>query len=129
MSKRKIGDSLKELRTLHNYTQEYVAQEVGLSREWYNKLENDQETPTEKTLVKAADLYKISVEDIKNFDSKAIFSNVVSGTHNNLNQGYNFYQSEQISKSKDETIESLKAFNKELLEEVKFLKSELKKKK
>lgn len=105
-----IGENLKTIRQLKNYTQEYVAQQLNVSREWYIKLESDQEKASDKILSLAAKLYNIKVDDIKNFDSKAIFSNIVSGTHNNLNQGYNLYQNEKEINAKEETLSTLREF-------------------
>jgi transcriptional regulator with XRE-family HTH domain len=105
-----IGENLKTIRQLKNYTQEYVAQQLNVSREWYIKLESDQEKPSDKILSLAAKLYNIKIDDIKNFDSKAIFSNIVSGTHNNLNQGYNLYQNEKEINAKEETLSTLREF-------------------
>jgi len=116
-----IGENLKTIRQLKNYTQEYVAQQLNVSREWYIKLESDQEKPSEKILSLAAKLYKIKIDDIKNFDSKAIFSNIVSGTHNNLNQGYNLYQNEKEINAKEETLSTLREF-------IEALKTQLKEK-
>ena len=103
-----VSLKLKKMRLAHNYTQDYVSKQIQVSRKWYGMLENGEAEPKEENLIKIATLYNVTVEDIKNFDEKNIFSNNVSGSNNQFNQGYYFYQAEQTIQAQKETITTLK---------------------
>ncbi|NJL14751.1 MAG: helix-turn-helix transcriptional regulator [Microscillaceae bacterium] len=56
----KIGKKLRILRNLHDYTQESVAFQLGISQKTYSRLEKD-ESPLDTALIDCvAQLYKIS---------------------------------------------------------------------
>jgi transcriptional regulator with XRE-family HTH domain len=99
-----IATKLKRLRLNHNYTQEYVANQIGVSRKWYGMMESGEAEPKEENISSIAQFYNVTVEDIKNFDEKNIFTNHVTGSNNNFNQGYYFYQTEQTIDALRETI-------------------------
>lgn len=103
-----ISLKLKKMCLAHNFTQDYVAKQIQVSRKWYGMLENVEAEPKEENLIKIATLYKVTIEDIKNFDERNIFSNNVHGSNNQFNQGYYFYQAEQTILSQNETISTLK---------------------
>lgn len=59
-----ISRRLKELRTLHNYTQDYVASALGIVRQTYSHYETGKRTPNSEILFKLAGLYNISIDDL-----------------------------------------------------------------
>ena len=59
-----ISQRLKELRKLHNYTQDYVASALGIVRQTYSHYETGKRTPNSEILFKLAGLYNISVDDL-----------------------------------------------------------------
>ncbi len=64
MSSQILAAKLKELRKVHNYTQDYVATALGIVRQTYSHYEAGRRTPGPDTLFKLAGLYKISVDDL-----------------------------------------------------------------
>lgn len=64
MAKTLLPQRLKELRKLHNYTQDYVASALGIVRQTYSHYETGKRTPSPEILFKLAGLYNISVDDL-----------------------------------------------------------------
>ncbi len=63
-----IGKKLKELRIQQNLTQEMLSDLLGISRVNYTRYENDKVRPDYETLIKIADFYDVSLDDL--FDRK-----------------------------------------------------------
>jgi transcriptional regulator with XRE-family HTH domain len=108
-----IGEKIKKIRELKNYTQEYMAQKLEMTQAGYGKIERDESEVSYQKLSKIADILKVSVEDIINFNEKMIF-NVM---HNQTGNGYvvNNGLSDQEKKLYQQIIDQQK-------EEILFLK-------
>ena len=61
-----IGKKLKELRKSFNLTQEELAKKLGLSRVNYTRYETDKVKPDYDTLIRLADFYDVSLDEIFN---------------------------------------------------------------
>lgn len=59
-----LPQKLKELRKAHNYTQDYLAEVLGVVRQTYSHYETGKRTPDAEALYKLAGLYNISVDDL-----------------------------------------------------------------
>ena len=59
-----LAKRLKELRKAHVYTQDYVAEFLGLVRQTYSHYETGKRSPNPEILFKLAGLYSISVDDL-----------------------------------------------------------------
>ena len=64
MSTSMLSKRLKELRTVYNYTQDYVAEVIGSTRQTYSHYETGRRKPSTETLYKLAGLYNVSVDDL-----------------------------------------------------------------
>lgn len=64
MKKTLLPQKLKELRKVHNYTQDYLAEVLGVVRQTYSHYETGKRTPDAETLYKLAGLYNISIDDL-----------------------------------------------------------------
>ena len=65
-----LGERLKAVRMRYNMTQEFVAEQLGVSRQAVSKWESGKAEPSTANLLALAKLYDISVEDlIKNIQS------------------------------------------------------------
>ena len=65
-----LGERLKTVRMRYNMTQEFVAEQLGVSRQAGSKWECGKAEPSTANLLALAKLYDISVEDlIKNIQS------------------------------------------------------------
>ncbi|WP_316826678.1 helix-turn-helix transcriptional regulator [Pedobacter miscanthi] len=59
-----IGITLRRYRDKYHYTQQYVADVIGISRVAYRKWENNEVDFSISQLDKIAELYNISIHDI-----------------------------------------------------------------
>ncbi len=69
-----IGKKLYELRKQSGFTQDYVAEKLGVSAQAVSKWENDIACPDIMTLPNIAELYEITVDEL--FKNEDIQSNV-----------------------------------------------------
>ena len=59
-----LGETLKELRTERNMTQEFVAESLGVSRQAVSKWENGSSEPSTTNLIAIGKLYEIPPEEL-----------------------------------------------------------------
>lgn len=59
-----IGITLRRYRDKYNYTQQYVADVIGISRVAYRKWENNKVDFAMSQLAKIAELYEVPVHEI-----------------------------------------------------------------
>ena len=63
-----IGKKLRELRQAEGLTQQELSKRIGVSRVNYTRYETDASRPDYETLIKIADFYDVSLDEI--FDRK-----------------------------------------------------------
>ena len=61
-----LKDNLVTLRKLNGYSQGYVAERIGISRQAYAKWENGSTVPDIERASRLADIYGMSVDDLMN---------------------------------------------------------------
>lgn len=59
-----LGNQIRILRTAHNFTQEQMAVQLGISRQKYARIENGMNSITLEILVKIAEILDVYVSDI-----------------------------------------------------------------
>ena len=59
-----LGETLKELRTERNMTQEFVAESLGVSRQAVSKWENGSSEPSTSNLIAIGKLYGVAPEEL-----------------------------------------------------------------
>lgn len=64
MDEKKLGQYLKELRKSYNYTQEYVASHLDVSRQAYSHYETNRAIPSNDAFYKIANLYGVPIEPL-----------------------------------------------------------------
>ena len=74
MMEKTIGKKLYELRKQSGFTQDYVAEKLGVSAQAVSKWENDIACPDIMTLPNIANLYGISIDEL--FKNEEVKSNV-----------------------------------------------------
>ncbi|WP_255667766.1 helix-turn-helix transcriptional regulator [Flavobacterium sp. ENC] len=79
-----IKNKIKSIRELKNYTQEYMADQLGVTQAGYSKIEKGKTILSFVKLVEIARILEVSVEDILSFDSQRYFNNFnkVKGNNN-----------------------------------------------
>jgi transcriptional regulator with XRE-family HTH domain len=96
---------IKQIRELKNFTQEYVAQKLGLSTRAYSKIETGETQLTINRLNEISAILEVQPMEILGFDDKKIF-NINNSTGNN---GYNnIFFPDKLVQQYEETIQSLK---------------------
>lgn len=111
-----IGQKIKKLRELKNFTQSYVARELGITQSAYSKIEIGESELSYNKLGKIAEIFGMSPEEIVSFNEQMIF-NIM---HNQTGNGFiiNKWVSENEKKIYEEQITHLK-------EEIDYLKKVL----
>lgn len=61
-----LAARLKELRTAKHYTQDYVSSKLHITRSSYSNYENGTRTPSTESLIRLAQFYHISINDLLN---------------------------------------------------------------
>ena len=115
-----IGQKIKKVRELRNFTQDYVAAKIGITQEAYSKLESSKTNVSVQRMEQVADVLGIGIFDLMNFDeNKALFN--FSENQQNAQIGY-FGTNETIKELRD-LYEKIITQQKE---EIAFLRSLLK---
>lgn len=100
MSATRWGKKLRQLRAVHNYTQEHLANELGIRQNTYSLLETGTTEPSEERLSQIAAVYGMSLEELKDWQPGAVHQ-----THNNVANAYT-------------TVEHQHVLDKEVLQEL-----------
>jgi transcriptional regulator with XRE-family HTH domain len=69
-----INDNIKDLRSKRKLTQEFVAKKLGVSRVWYNKLENNEIDVKVDFLAKIAEIFDVPVYELTQLNGTNYFS-------------------------------------------------------
>lgn len=119
------ASKLKIFRELNDYTQQHVADVLGITQNTYSRLEHNPAKLTAEQAGKLSELYNISVPDLLSNETPIIFSNSNSTIDKNgfFSSNYEFQKD-----SLEREIQSLKeAFSREvrnLKEEVEYLREQ-----
>jgi transcriptional regulator with XRE-family HTH domain len=70
-----IGNHIKKLRELRNYTQTYMSVELEISVSAYSKIERDETEISLKRLEQISKILNVSVNGIMQFDEKVLLEN------------------------------------------------------
>ena len=79
-----IGQKIKKLRELKNFTQSHLASELGITQSAYSKIELGETEVSYTKLTKIAEVLGMSPEEIMTFNEQMIF-NVM---HNQTGNGF-----------------------------------------
>lgn len=108
----KIGDNIKKLRELKNYTQAYMANQLELSLASYGRIERDDTDITISRLTQIAAILETSLSNILNFDSNQVFNQHHNNTANGIVQNQQIIGNENVKSLFDDMkleIENLKS--------------------
>lgn len=118
-----LGLKIKKVRELKNFTQEYVAKELGVSQSTYSGYESLDADVTPDLLDKIAVILNVKPEQIEKFDEQIIFNNNTISDNSSIIENYCNTINQHII---DSEIEKLYKKNIQLLEEkVRALEKEL----
>lgn len=103
--------SLRVLREINNYTQEYVALQIGVDQSMYSKIERNPKIINGVQAEKLAELYDVGVGDILSPGVTILFSNSTfsdKGYVHNLHEEIHNAALEKVIAAKDGEIKTLK---------------------
>jgi len=111
-----IGQKIKKLRELKNFTQSHLASELGITQSAYSKMELGETEVSYTKLAKIAEVFGMSPEEIMTFNEQMIFNVMHNQTGNGfvINKGF----TENEKKLYEDQITHLK-------EEINYLKKVL----
>jgi transcriptional regulator with XRE-family HTH domain len=69
-----VGEKIKKLRELKNYTQQHMAEELDLSLSGYGKIERNETDISVSKLEKIAKILETDISSILSFDEKHVFN-------------------------------------------------------
>lgn len=69
------AQKIKEMREKSNYTQDYMAEQLGITQESYSKIELGKTKLMVNRLLKIAEVLEMSLFDFFDFDEKIVFNN------------------------------------------------------
>ena len=111
-----LGQKIKKLRELKNFTQSHIASELGITQSAYSKMEQGETEISYTKISKIAEVLGISPEEIMTFNEQMIFNVMHNQTGNGFVVNKGFTENER--KLYEDQITQLK-------EEVTYLKKVL----
>lgn len=69
-----IGDKIKSIRELKNFTQEYIADQLGITQAGYSKIEKGKTSLSLEKLEQLAVILELPLENIINFEIQEYFN-------------------------------------------------------
>ena len=70
-----LGHKVRQIRELKGYSQEYVANKLGISQRAYSKIEINQTKLDWDRITKLAELFEVDPIEMISFDDNLIFNN------------------------------------------------------
>jgi len=104
----RIATRIRKARELSNYTQEYVAQQIGLSQQQYSQIEKGQARLSPERLHRIAEVLNTTADKIADFDERMFFG--VDGT-------CNFNDNSTMNKINEDRIEDIKKIYEDRIKE------------
>ena len=95
---------LREVREMHNYTQEYVAEAIGVSRITYYRYESDFRQMKAPELIALAKLYHVSIDYLLGLTDTAVWDEKIDLVDNQVDTSTNFNDS-LLSEADQKSIE------------------------
>jgi transcriptional regulator with XRE-family HTH domain len=118
--KMNLGTKIKKLRELKNYTQDYMADQLGISQGAYSRMELGESEVTYGRLEKISEILEVKPEDIITFNESMVFNVMHNQTGNGLVIQNNLPSSKEreLYESQIETLKNEVEFLKSLIKEM-----------
>ncbi|MFP5471924.1 MAG: helix-turn-helix domain-containing protein [Bacteroidia bacterium] len=102
----KIGENVRKIRELRGFSQEYVANKLGVSQKTYSNWESENTKLDLSKLMSVADVLNVDPIDILKFDENYYFN--TSYNQGGDNKSGIFYTDDKLIQELKNTIELLK---------------------
>lgn len=107
------NDKIKSLREQRDWTQEEMAEKLGLTRNGYAKIERGESLPSLERLDEIAKIFDVNVVELLNLNEK----NVIIQTHNQEANYYKHYIHNENLQNEIDKLELVVSHLKELLQQ------------
>ncbi len=121
---KKIGQNIRKLRELRNFTQQYMAEKLEMTQGNYARIENEEIHLSEERLQKISNLLGYSTDFIIQFDVEKIYDIVSEKRENANKEVYQYQISPELKQLYEGRIKSLEAYVDELKSEIRQLKDQ-----
>jgi DNA-binding XRE family transcriptional regulator len=75
-----VSENIRKLRELRNYTQEFMADKISVTRETYGKIERGEPALKVETLINIASVLEVPVTKLFDFDPQVFFNHSTNNT-------------------------------------------------
>jgi|688.fasta_scaffold89498_2 transcriptional regulator with XRE-family HTH domain len=69
-----LGDTIRKIRELKNYSQSYMAEKLGLSVSGYGKIERNETELTLKRIKEISEIFEMDFTKLLSFDKNLVFN-------------------------------------------------------
>ena len=91
-----IGENIRKVRDLKGFSQQALAESIGLSQKQLSRIETNQVSPTFDTLEKICEALGITLKNLLQFNEDLVFNNVVETQNGGEFIAYNNTDIKQI---------------------------------
>jgi transcriptional regulator with XRE-family HTH domain len=117
-----VGNKIKKLRELRNFTQDYMADALQMSQAGYGKIERDETDISLSRLQQIAEVLNVGLNDLIGFDEKMVFYGAMNN-HATANGGIflgkdNFDKERKLYEEQIKQLQDHVHYLKELLDKV-----------
>src|SRR6218665_2035358 len=120
---KKIGQNIRKLRELRNFTQQYMAEKLEMTQGNYARIENEEIHLSEERLQKISGLLGYSSEFIIQFDVEKIHD-MVSEKKDTVREVFQYQISPELKQLYESRINSLESYVDELKNEIRNMKEQ-----
>jgi transcriptional regulator with XRE-family HTH domain len=120
---KKIGQNIRKLRELRNFTQQYMAEKLEMTQGNYARIENEEIHLSEERLQKISGLLGYSSEFIIQFDVEKIHD-MVAEKKDTVREVFQYQISPELKQLYESRINSLETYVDDLKSEIKNLKEQ-----
>ena len=118
----RVGNKIKKLRELRNFTQDHMADALQMSQAGYGKIERDETDISLSRLQQIAEVLKVGLNDLIGFDEKMVFYGAMNN-HATANGGIflskdNFDNERKLYEEQIKRLEADKAYLQEMLKDI-----------
>ena len=106
-----IGQNIRKLRELRNYTQAFMAERLELSVSGYGKIERDETDVSINRLMEIGKILETDYRNILNFDDKQVFNFTGNQNANGIVQNQKIMTDQNINSLIHALAEEVKSLN------------------
>lgn len=121
-----LGQKIKKIRELRSYTQEHMAEQLGMSQTGYGNIERDETDISLKRMKQICEILDIKLQELFGFDEKKMLVGTINNSTGQNGVVYNNENFERERKLYEEQVALLKDQVNMLKEEIVFLKKFIK---